>query len=120
MGKLSKTWQATFLSHLATDACVSYACSAAGVSRDHAYDHRKADPAFAAAWEAALECSTERLEQEATRRACDGSDTLLIFLLKARRPGVYRDRVSIDIDDQIRSLLGDLGAGGETPAAEGA
>jgi hypothetical protein len=36
---------------------------------------------------------TDALEDEALRRAKDKSDTLLIFLLKARRPEKYKDRV---------------------------
>ena len=45
-----------------------------------------------------LEQTTEDLEAAAVRRATrryEPSDTLLIFLLKARRPDVYRDRVDV-------------------------
>lgn len=92
---------------------VSQACEAAGVGRSTVYDRRKVDEEFAAAWDAIAESTTELLEQEAFRRAHDGwierpildedgneigqvrkfSDTLLIFLLKARRPHIYRERV---------------------------
>src|SRR5206468_803097 len=60
-----------------------------------AYDLRCADEQFADAWEDALEAGTQVLEDEARRRALDRSDTLLIFLLKARRPHVYRDNVRV-------------------------
>jgi hypothetical protein len=74
------------------------------------YKRRRTDAAFRAAWAEATELGTESLEHEATRRAYHGveepviykgtqcgavtkySDTLLIFLLKARKPHVYRDR----------------------------
>ncbi len=64
---------------------------------------RRRDEKFARAWDRALDSATDRLEQEAVRRAVDGvdepvyqggkkvgsitrySDTLLIFLLKANR-----------------------------------
>jgi len=74
---------------------------------------READQEFAEAWEAAIEDGTQVLENEAVRRALEGWDedvydgegavvrrtrrynpALLIFLLKARRPEVYRDQVA--------------------------
>lgn len=61
-------------------------CLAAGISKSHAYELRQRDEDFALRWADAIEEGTERLEEEARRRAMDGSDTLLIFLLKARRP----------------------------------
>jgi len=52
---------------------------------------------FARAWKAALEFGTDRLEDEAVKRATKGkSDVLLIFMLKARRPEKFRDRVSAE------------------------
>jgi len=68
---------------------------------------RKQDTAFAALWDDALEEAADWLELEALRRAMDGteegryfrgemigtitrySDSLLMFLLKARRPSVF-------------------------------
>ena len=68
------------------------------------------DPAFAAAWDDALEAAVDQLEAEARHRAIDGveqphfhqgkvcgtvrkySDALLMFLLRAHRPETYRDR----------------------------
>ncbi len=86
----------TFLERLAAGYSVSHASTAARINRQTAYAHRDRDPAFAAAWEAALDAGTQALEDEAVRRATSGdkpSDVLLIFLLKARRPDVYRDRI---------------------------
>jgi hypothetical protein len=37
------------------------------------------------------------LEAEARRRAMSTSDTLLIFLLKARRPAVYRENARVEL-----------------------
>lgn len=53
------------------------------------------DSEFAAAVESAIESGTDKLEDEALKRASGmmGSDTLLIFLLKARRPKKFKDHV---------------------------
>jgi hypothetical protein len=81
---------------------------------DRCTNRRAADEAFARAWEDALEQGTDSLEDEARRRALQGvekpvfregrqvgtvteySDTLLIFLLKARRPEKFRDRARFE------------------------
>lgn len=82
-----------FLTILSNGGTVKEAREAAGISRSSIYDWRKADEDFAAAWDHAYEEGTDELETEAVRRAKDGSDTLMIFLLKARRPEKYRDNV---------------------------
>lgn len=60
------------------------------------YALRDRDPKFREAWEDALEHGSDRLEDIAHRRARNGSDTLLIFLLKARRPDKYRERSAVE------------------------
>lgn len=98
-----------FLVTLASTGVVLTACRKTKIPRRTAYDRRAADPEFARLWDEAAELATESLEEEAVRRARDGtlkpvyqsgalvgkireySDTLLIFLLKARKPSVYRD-----------------------------
>lgn len=87
----------TFVERLVKGETITAASKAAGVCRKTAYNWRESDKAFADAWDDAIEVGTEKLETEATRRALDGSDTLLIFLLKARRPKVYRERVSTEV-----------------------
>jgi hypothetical protein len=111
--------RAAFLAALAETANVSRACLVARLPRRTAYDARAADPAFAAAWDAAVELGTDALEDEAVRRAHEGtvkpvfykgaecggireySDTLLIFMLKARRPERYRERSALDLNATI-------------------
>jgi hypothetical protein len=44
------------------------------------------------------------LEDEALRRAKDKSDTLLIFLLKARRPEKYKDRISTEHSGTVKTF----------------
>jgi len=105
--------KAIFLEHLGRTANVSQSCALAKIGRTTAYGWREDDPAFATAWSIAEERGTASLEDEAIHRAKVGvsepvyykgeivgyvrkpSDTLLIFMLKARKPDVYKDRVDV-------------------------
>lgn len=89
--------QQVFVEHLSNGDTVTNSAKAARIDRTTAYNWRDSDKDFALAWDDALEAGTEKLETEATRRALESSDTLLIFLLKARRPKVYRDRLSAEV-----------------------
>ena len=75
---------------------VNESAHVSGVGRATLYRWRDADPEFAAAWEESVDTGTEVLEKVAMKRAVDGSDTLLIFLLKSRRPEIYRDRAQFE------------------------
>jgi hypothetical protein len=85
-----------FLAALAEGCSITAACDRAVIVRSTAYDWRKADAKFAAAWDVAIEAGTDTLEDSALKRAKESSDTFLIFLLKARRPDKYKDRVSTE------------------------
>jgi len=65
----------------------------ASIGRHTAYNWRSSDDAFAVAWDDALESGADCLEDIAFKRAERSSDTLLIFLLKARRPKKYCDKM---------------------------
>jgi len=100
-------WRALFFEMLRKTGNVSAAARHAGRARAQLYHLRKQDTAFAALWDDALEEAADWLELEALRRAMDGtvegryfrgemigtitrySDSLLMFLLKARRPLVF-------------------------------
>jgi hypothetical protein len=109
--KLTKARRESFLRVLADTGNVTAAVAAAGTSRTRVYELRKTDTAFAAAWDEAEDIATDRLEDEARRRAVEGvaeplvsagklvrgddgqpitvrrySDNLLLALIKARRP----------------------------------
>jgi hypothetical protein len=84
-------WKPGFLEAFRTYGTVTHACKAVSVGRRTVYDAREADEAFAAEWAAVEDDVSDDLEEEAVRRAKDGSDVLLIFLLKARRPQKYRE-----------------------------
>lgn len=71
---------------------ISHAATAAKVALRMHYYWRTVDPAYAAAWIEAQRMAGERLEELAVQRAEQGSDTLLIFLLKGAMPHKYRER----------------------------
>jgi hypothetical protein len=101
-------WRPKFLEALSLTGIVLSACNIAGVSRHVAYRERLLNDNFAFAWGLAMGAATDLLEAEARRRALEGvphyvkvgdevltetrySDTLLLALLKAHRPGKFRD-----------------------------
>lgn len=101
----------TVLTALREGFSVSRAAREARIGRSALYAWRRDDDGFADQWSDALEEGSDRLEDEMLRRAVDGverpiyhqgklvghvreySDTLLIFMLKARRPEKYRDKL---------------------------
>lgn len=103
-----------FLVELHCGETVRDAARTACVARCTAYRWRDDDPEFAEAWDDAIDAGTELMEREAIRRGMSGvskpvfhkgqvcghlqeySDTLLIFMLKARRPHVYRERATFE------------------------
>jgi hypothetical protein len=110
-----KEWWEPFLTALEQTGNVSAAARAAGIVRQNAYLTRANHPAFAAAWEEALEVACDALELEARKRAMEGeSDVLMIFLLKAHRPEKYRERVqtektgAVTVHVVYEDLLGQL------------
>ena len=103
-----KDWKPAFLEALRGTATVTEACRSLGIDRGTAYKARQRDEAFAVAWADVEEESTETLESVAVQRAKDGSDTLMIFLLKSRRPQKYRENVKIEHGGEIRTDLDEL------------
>ncbi len=95
--KSRRDWRPSFLATFGSTGIVRVACHAAGISRTQAYRERQRNPRFATAWDQAQEDAIEILEAEARRRAMSMSDTLLIFLLKANRPAVYRDNARLEL-----------------------
>lgn len=92
-GQVPDGWEDLFIEALKKTYLPSDAAKVAGVSRAFVYKHRKRDEGFAERWKHAVEEQTEILEQIAVKRAAESSDTLMIFLLKARKPDIYRENV---------------------------
>lgn len=98
MAKLTPERRAAFLAVLAEGDSVTSACRVIGVARQSIYALRGRDEEFAKDWDDAIEEGTDILEDAARKRAVDGSDTLMIFLLKGRRPNKYRDNAKLEVD----------------------
>ena len=116
--KWTSARRAAFLAALAETGNVSRAARAAKASRSRAYQLKADDPQFAEEWAGALEIATDALDAEARRRAMDGvetprfhqgqiagtvkkySDSLLMFLLRAHRPDLYRERAGLTSNRQ--------------------
>lgn len=110
MAKLSEKNTEAFLEILRDGGSVTTACQAIGVKRQSIYQRRANDPDFKEAWDDAVESGTDRLEDEAVKRARNSSDLLLIFMLKARRPHLYRERIEqrVQVDSTHRFDLSGL------------
>lgn len=80
---------------------VSKSAEAIGIHRQTVYDWHNSDPQFAIEMNDALEAGTDYLEEVAYTRACSVSDTLAIFLLKARRPEKYRENIRMDVETNL-------------------
>lgn len=98
-------WRPTFLRAFETTGTVVQACRAAGIDRRTAYRERQRNEEFALAWADIDEKVTETLERVALQRAIDGSDRLIEFLLRARRPETYRDNVRVEHSGRVQHDL---------------
>ena len=130
MGRRTKRTPARetrFLAALSSGQSVAAAAAAAGFGCRTAYDWRRGDAEFAARWDDAVEEGTDRLEDEALRRAVEGfdkplyyrgtkvgdvrqfSDALLMFLLRGRRPGKYGKYPQHHLTDPANAGDGPIG-----------
>jgi hypothetical protein len=86
---------------LTQGSSVTKSCQYAGIARQTAYDWRYADEEFAKQWDDAVEQGTDRLEDEAFRRAHDG----------VQKPIVYQGQVTREDDvayfTRIAKVVGD-------------
>jgi hypothetical protein len=106
-----------FLEALAEGLSITGSAQRAGILVQTAYDWRNRDTEFAAAWDAAIESGTDKLEDVARKRAVNQSDTLMIFLLKGRRPAKYRERHEFEHKGNvtIQTVLGEGALDREPP-----
>lgn len=116
-------WIGRWLAIFRDTGNVSKACKAVGIDRSTPYRYRDGCPEFAQAWRDAEEAAADALEEEAQRRAMEGSDFLMKFLLQSLRPEKYQDRSrhdvlfgkmsESDLDAYIERQLAEAGSGGE-------
>ena len=117
-----------FLEAYAQWANIQHACNIAGVARRNIYHWQEHDSEFSAAFQQAEQAATERLEREAWRRAVEGSpyertsywhgepvgtdrkieysDQLMMLLLRARRPDLYREKVDVAVNQVVKTIAG--------------
>jgi hypothetical protein len=89
-------WHDAWLETYTASGNVGLACRSVSIARKTAYAHREMFPDFAEKWDEAKESHTDDLEEMAARRALiAGSDRMLIFLLRSRRPEIYREAVEL-------------------------
>jgi hypothetical protein len=119
-----------FLASFATTGNITESCVAVGIkSRTSNYNWQEHDAAFAVEFRQAEIMATEVLETEARIRATSGtlrpvyqggvlvghviekSDTLLIFLLKARNPSKYREKAPAAPVGPVRYTLDEIRKG---------
>ncbi len=89
--RLTKSKRGQFLTILKDCGTVTAAAKAIGITRQAAYLAKDKYPTFALEWEQAIESATDKLVDVAVERAAkaNGSDALLMFLLRGHRPSVY-------------------------------
>lgn len=124
--KARRNWKPDWLIAYREKGTVKASCEVVGISRQTAYEAREKDPKFAAAWDAAESAVTLVLEETMVERAINGSDRLMEFALKARRPEIYREgltvqhsgqvRVTTDFDAEVAALVSELKAQADEPA----
>ncbi len=108
---------------LSLHANVTSAAEAAGYPRRSVYEWKEKDKAFHDEWERAWLLGVDGLEDEVARRAAEGvlepvfhrgeivahvrkfSDTLLMFMLRGRRPKTFRDNSSVEHAGQVDAPL---------------
>ena len=111
-----KARQDKFLEAFKAAGTVTHAAEQVGMHRRTHYDWLERDADYAGRYKDAEDAAIDALESEARRRALAGieepvfwqgvevgqtrkySDALLIFLLKGKRPGVYRERVQVQAE----------------------
>jgi hypothetical protein len=123
-GSWTKKNRMAFCTLLSIGMTVVDACEEVGLSQSSVYELRDRDEEFMAMMQEAYDDSTRLLEGECFRRAKgweetiiqrDGStrvmekydNLLLMFLLKARKPRMYRETMDININEK-RHILIDL------------
>lgn len=90
---------------LMSEGCrVRQAAAAVALDWSHLYRRRRNDPEFAKRWEDATRTKVEHLIREAERRALQGSDKLLMFLLTNYAPEKFKKASTLEVTNPDGSL----------------
>lgn len=117
-----------FLEAYAKFGNISQCARMADISRNAIYDWLDTDEEFAQAFHTAEAAALEYMEGEAWRRAVEGSpytrtsywhgepvgtdskieysDALMTLLLKARAPDKYRDKLDVNVQQVVKTVVG--------------
>lgn len=103
MGNFVRTYKRRkiFLDLLAVGSSVSKAAAAADGTTTHFRRWREVDPEFAKDWDDAIDEGTDCLEDAAYDRAIKKSDTLAMFMLKARRPEKFDRGSKLEVSGNL-------------------
>jgi len=98
-----------FLKEYSSKFSISATCSVVGVGRATVFRWRESDADFAEKFNAIDSQITDTLQARAITRALTDADqssaTLLIFLLKARLPEVYREKIVHEVNLRFANTL---------------
>lgn len=98
-----------FLKSYSSKFSIHAVCETVGVDRTTVFRWRENDPKFAEKFNAIDSQITDTLQQRAITRALTDADqssaTLLIFLLKARLPEVYREKIVHEVNLRFANTL---------------
>lgn len=129
--KFNPKKQEKFLELFAETGNIKQSCTLVKISQNTVYRLRKKSKKFAEAWEEAESQGVDSLIAEARRRAYEGvdepvfykgehcglirkySDTLLIFLIKAKRPE-YRDNYQMNLSGDLTVKIVKFADGSKT------
>jgi hypothetical protein len=90
--KPRRDWRPAFLKGFKRTGTATGGCAHAGIQRSTAYRERQRSEKFALAWADLENEVTDRLEATALLLALKGDVRLIEFLLKARKPEMYREQ----------------------------
>lgn len=107
---------------------MGHAARLAGIDRSSVYSWLETDERFAAEFRVAEDAALNILEQEAWRRAVEGSpyertsywhgepvgtdrkieysDALMTLLLRARAPEKYREKLDVNVQQVVKTVVG--------------
>jgi hypothetical protein len=98
-----------FLASYSAKFSIAATCAIVGVGRATVFRWRENDPIFAERFNAIDSQITDTLQARAITRALTDADqssaTLLIFLLKARLPEVYREKIVHEVNLRFANTL---------------